>query len=149
MSGANEIAVATFHALNKKTERALYTQMKEKVIERVRSCTFDMSNTATENGEIFSLLCTLVIHCLFHVHLELNGKSVSAVVQLLNTPDLQVDSLLLAQVNSALAIVSSQLQQEKAAVDEANKYESNNDATSQLASFQLLNDLKEEVLKIV
>ncbi|CCW63202.1 unnamed protein product [Phytomonas sp. EM1] len=78
MSGVGHIAIASFHAPNKKIERDTYTKMKMAVVEEVQATSF--GHSAAENGVLFAALCTILIHHLFHVHVRIPGKMVRSVV---------------------------------------------------------------------
>ncbi|KAK7202319.1 CG1104 protein-like protein [Novymonas esmeraldas] len=84
MSGAGVIAVASFHAPNKKTERDVYAKMRESVVEEVRAASASRVD-AGANGKLLASLCTLLVHQRFRCHVELPGKAVAGVVSRLRT----------------------------------------------------------------
>lgn len=79
MSGSGAIAVATFHAPNKKVERSVYAKMKEAAVAEVRGCAAS-ADDAVANGRLLASLCTLLVHLVFHCAVEVPGKAVGGVV---------------------------------------------------------------------
>ncbi|KAG8346764.1 hypothetical protein TRVL_02413 [Trypanosoma vivax] len=83
LCGAGQIAVSCFHQPNKKVEREALAAMRQRVTERVAADSF--TTDATRSGTLFALVCTLILHTQFHVHVDLPGRAVGSVVALLAT----------------------------------------------------------------
>lgn len=97
MSGTGVIAVSSFHAPNKKVERDGYAKLREAVKTEVSTCAFSAADAAA-NGKLFALLCTLLLHVSFRVHVEVPGKAVSSVVaRLAKESDIPSQSLTTVQ----------------------------------------------------
>jgi E3 UFM1-protein ligase 1 len=79
MGSSGVIAVSSFHAPNKKTERDVYTKMKEAALEEVKT-TAVSADDAAANGKLLTSLCTLLIHLVFRCAVEVPGKAVGGVV---------------------------------------------------------------------
>ncbi|SCU70092.1 Uncharacterized conserved protein (DUF2042), putative [Trypanosoma equiperdum] len=92
MSCTAQIAVSGFHQLNKKVERETLASMKQEVKKRVEEDTF--TTDTARSGALFALLCSLLIHSRFHVHVDLPGRAVGGAVTCLAAEAMGVAELL-------------------------------------------------------
>lgn len=109
-SSSGNIAVSNFYSPNKKVERETYAKMKETIIQEVKKAAVSVDDAET-NGQVLSLICSSLSHRLFHVHLEIPGKAVGAVVKRLRN-----EAAAPPQLEEAKEAVTAALQ--NAAVDE-------------------------------
>ncbi|RNF25777.1 CG1104 protein-like protein [Trypanosoma conorhini] len=81
MCTTGQIAISSFHQPNKKVERETLAAVKKELRERVENGTFGAG--AAHDGVLFALICSLLLHSQFRVHVELPGRAVGSVVSLL------------------------------------------------------------------
>lgn len=103
MSSTGVIAVSSFYAPNKKTEREANSKMKERLDTVIRSSSF--SEDVAANGALFASLTSLLVLNLFRAYVEIPGKAVGGVVSRL-TREAEAPASLV----EALGIVTASLQ---------------------------------------
>lgn len=78
LCSSGQIAISTFHQPNKKTEREAFTALKTRLVERIEQESFTAD--VAHSGALFALVCSLLVHTHFRVHVELPGRAVGGVV---------------------------------------------------------------------